>query len=141
MRYLLDTCVISEMVKLKPNKRVLKWISDCHDETLFLSVLTMGEIYKGIAKLRDSKKKEKLLSWVKSELCNRFEGRILEITESVAKIWGELLGKEEKKGHKIPAIESLIAATGLAHNLTVVSRNVKDIEQCGVSVFNPWDSK
>lgn len=138
MRFLLDTCVISELLKNSPNENVIHWASRRHDETLFLSVLTIGEIQKGITKLPDSKKKEKLLFWIEHELTKRFYGRILEISEHVARIWGEILGRGEKKGINIPAIDGLIAATGLAHKLTIVTRNVKDMEFSGASIFNPW---
>ncbi|VAX36947.1 VapC toxin protein [hydrothermal vent metagenome] len=138
MKYLLDTCVISELVKVKPNKRVVEWIAQCYDEDLYLSALTIGEIQKGIDRLPKSKKKSRLYLWIKEDLSERFKGRILDVNESVARAWGSLLAKEEEKGRKVPVIDSLIAATAVIFSLTVVTRNTKDIELDDVSVFNPW---
>jgi len=101
--------------------------------------LTVGEIHKGISKLPESKKKESLQSWVKNDLKKRFAGRVLEITEEIATLWGEIQGKAEKDGKRMPVIDSLIAAAALKNNLTVVSQNVKDIENSGCKIINPWD--
>ncbi len=139
MKYLLDTCVISELVKTKPNKKVIAWVGSCHEETFFLSTLTIGEIQKGITKLPDSKRKEKLQLWIDSELKDRFAGRILDINTDVAKKWGEIQGQAEKQGKIMPAIDSLIAATGITYGLVVVTRNFSDMEISGISLFNPWE--
>lgn len=139
MKYLLDTCVISELVKPKPLKKIVDWISNCQEETLFLSVITIGEIQKGITKLPDSRRKEDLRFWVEHELQQRFDQRILEITERVAKTWGEIQGKAEQQGTKMPVVDSLIAATGIVYDLTVVSRNVSDMQVSGVQILNLWD--
>lgn len=138
MKYLLDTCIISELIKSKPNENVIAWIEACDEESFCLSALTLGEIHKGITKMPDSQKKEKIESWVEHELQKRFAGRILHITGDVAKIWGNIQGKAEQKGKKMPVIDSLIAATGLVHNLTVVTRNVSDMKISGVRLLNPW---
>ena len=90
MKYLLDTCVISELVKSTPESKVVNWINSCHEEAFFLSTLTIGEIQKGITKLWDSKRKEELQTWLDSELRERFAGRILNIDAEVAKKWGEI---------------------------------------------------
>ncbi len=101
-------------------------------------MLTLGEIYKGISKLSESKKKSDIKLWMENDLRRRFEKRILEIGEDIAEIWGEIQGKAEKKGRKMPAIDSLIAATAIFHGMTLVTRNTSDIEISGVSLFNPW---
>lgn len=139
MKYLLDTCIISELVKTKPNKKVVAWIKSCHEESFCLSALTIGEIQKGITKLRDSKRKKHLQSWIDSELKNRFSGRILNVNTEVAKKWGEIQGHAEKEGRILPAIDALIAATGICYGLIVVTRNTSDMENSGVSLFNPWE--
>ena len=139
MKYLLDTCVISELVSPRQNEKVVKWIQEKEENDLFLSVLTIGEIYKGIAKLPDSKKKRSLLKWVEDDLKKRFKGRILDITEEIAGQWGEMQGESEKKGRKMPVIDGLIAATAIEENLTVVTRNTKDIENSGAMIINPWE--
>jgi predicted nucleic acid-binding protein len=139
MRYLLDTSLISELVKNKPQRSVLDWVESCEEESLFLSVLTLGELQKGVIKLPQNKKREFLQSWIRNNLTERFRGRILAVDEEVAVLWGRIQGEAEKRGKPMPAIDSLIAATGLVHHLIVVTRNSSDIEQSGVSLFNPWN--
>lgn len=138
MKYLLDTCLISELIKKKPSLPVLRWLEKQDETALYLSVLTIGELQKGISKLPDNPKKLELQGWVNNELVGRFEGRILSIDVEVAAAWGKLLGSAEKQGRKLPVMDSLIAATANTHNLTVVTRNARDMERCQASVFNPW---
>lgn len=138
MKYLIDTCVISEMIRPFPNEQVTGWIRSRDEKALFLSVLTLGEIHKGISKLPESKKKNDIRLWMRNDLCLRFQKRILGITEEIAKTWGEIQGKAEKEGRKMPAIDSPIAATAISHGMTLVTRNISDIEISGVSLFNPW---
>ncbi len=139
MRYILDTCIISELVKRKPDRGVINWVEECMEETLFLSVLTIGEIQKGIAKLTDKGRKASLQSWLDSQLMERFDGRILTITEEVALTWGILQGEAELKGKSIPTIDGLIGATAICHNMAVATRNEKDINGTGARTFNPWN--
>ncbi len=95
MNYLLDTCVVSEMIKPNPNPKAIQWIEEKNEKTLFLSVLTIGELWKGISKLPESKKKDEILLWMKKDLRQRFKKRILKLTEETAKVWGEIQGKAE----------------------------------------------
>lgn len=138
MKYLLDTCLISELVKRSPNARVLAWLDRLDEDQLYLSALTIGELQKGISKLADARKKEELQIWLSSDLGSRFERRILNIDTEVAVRWGELMGEAESRGKRLPVIDSLIAATAAVHNLTVVTRNTGDLEKCAVRVLNPW---
>ena len=139
MNYLLDTCVISELVKTKPDLRMVQWIRSQDEENLFLSVITIGEIQKGISKLPDGrKKKQQLQNWLNKELQERFKDRILEITIGTARIWGQVLGACEKKGVTLPAIDSLIASQGIFHKMTIVTRNASELKPSGVQLFNPW---
>ena len=139
MKYLLDTCVISELVKTKPSKKVVLWISKKDEADFCLSSLTFGELYKGVSKLPDSRKRKKLSKWIEQDLQERFVGKILDIDLLVAKTWGEIQAASEVAGSPMPAIDGLIAATALAHDLTVVTRNVTDMQQSGVSLLNPWE--
>ncbi|TDB37182.1 MAG: type II toxin-antitoxin system VapC family toxin [Deltaproteobacteria bacterium] len=139
MRYLLDTCVISELAKPEPNKKVVTWVTQNDEENFYLSSLTFGELYKGIAKLPSSKRKDNLLQWVEHDLKDRFKTRIIDITLKIAKHWGETQGICESQGRPMPTIDGLIAATGLAHDLTVVTRNIADMQHSGVSLLNPWE--
>ncbi len=97
MKYLLDTCVISELVSKYRNEKVIEWISDKEEDSLYISVLTIGELRKGIAKLPDSKKKKLLTDWVDIDLKQRFWGRTLDVTEEISICWGNILGESEKK--------------------------------------------
>jgi toxin FitB len=139
MNYLLDTCVVSELWKPQPNSHVLAWLATCAEESLYLSALTIGEIRKGITKLPESPKKIELQYWLNQDLRQRFTGRILGITEHVAETWGDIQGNAEQHGCKMPVIDSLLAATGLTHTLTVVTRNTADIAASGVLLLNPWE--
>ncbi len=139
MKYLLDTCVISEFVNPHQNEKVVEWLLEKDEKDFFLSALTIGEIHKGIAKLPDSKKKRALANWVENDLKNRFAGRILDITEDIAIRWGVMQGTSERKGIKFPVIDCLIAASAIEENLTVVTRNTKDINATGAKIINPWN--
>jgi predicted nucleic acid-binding protein len=140
MNYLLDTCLISELAKSEPNKKVVDWVISENETSFYLSVLTFGELHKGIQKLPESKKKDELRIWVENELKKRFQNRIIGIDMRVSILWGKIQCIAEKKGKPMPAIDALIAATGIAHDLTVVTRNITDMEQSGVKLLNPWSN-
>ena len=139
MKYLLDTCVVSELVKEEPHPAVIRWLDECDENAIYLSVITIGELMKGIAKLADGDRKETLQSWISNDLAVRFERRILEIDTEAAWAWGMMLGEAERRGEKLPVVDSLIAATANVHDLIVVTRNEQDMARCRVKVFNPWD--
>jgi toxin FitB len=140
MNYLLDTCLISELSKTKPDRKVVDWVLSENETAFYVSVLTFGELHKGIEKLSGSKKKEELRVWIEGELKDRFQNRIIGIDMHVSILWGKIQCIAEKKGKPMPAIDSLIAATGIAHDLIVVTRNVSDMEQSGVRLLNPWEN-
>jgi predicted nucleic acid-binding protein len=128
MKYLLDTCVISELIKPKADKNVISWIKNQDEASLYLSVLTFGEIEKGIEKSPDEARKRKLKLWVEDDLKKRFEGRIIPVNMDVSVKWGAIQGKVELIGKPMPAIDGLIAVSGLVHNCIVVTRNVSDMD-------------
>jgi predicted nucleic acid-binding protein len=140
MNYLLDTCLISELAKSNPDKKVVDWVLSENETSFYVSVLTFGELHKGIEKLPESKKKEGLRVWIEDELKDRFQNRIIGIDMRVSILWGRIQCVAEKEGKPMPAIDSLIAATGIAHDLIVVTRNVSDMEQSGVRLLNPWEN-
>lgn len=139
MRYLLDTCLISELIRPKPDPGVIGWLGEREEERLFLSVLTLGELQKGISKLDPSPRRDKLQGWVEMDLSRRFQGRLLPVDAEVAVTWGHLQGESERRGERLPVVDSLLAATALAHNLIVVTRNTKDLAKCQVQIINPWE--
>ena len=138
MKYLLDTCVILELVAKRPDPRVTAWIDSIDSETAFLSAITLGEIRKGIEKLPDSDRKSTLQAWLRDELSIMFSGRVLPIDTPVAIRWGELTGALESRGKKMAAIDSLIAATALHHHCRLVTRNEDDFKHSGIALLNPW---
>src|SRR5262245_24451120 len=115
MSFLLDTCVISELIRPAPERKVIAWISGVHEHELHLSVLTLGEIEKGIAKLPGSQKRKRLTRWLEEDLLRRFDGRILDVSVAVAFSWGRMSGEALRKGRAVPVIDALIAATAIEH--------------------------
>ena len=138
MNYLLDTCVILEATKRAPNPNVLKWLAERDEESLLLSVLTLGELDTGVARLPASRKRERLRQWIDSDLRSRFEGRVLNVDPAVALRWGQLTAANAARGRALPVIDGLLASTALVHDLTIVTRNAADLTVEGVQVFDPW---
>ena len=138
MKYLLDTNVISELVARRSNPKVAARIAQLDPNVVYLSVITIGEIRKGIEKLPPSKRKDSIREWLETDLLLRFQGRIVEITVETMLTWGELAGRLEKEGKPMSAIDSLIAATALHGQYALVTRNEDDFQHTGVSVINPW---
>ena len=139
MSYLIDTNVISELRRKQPDPMVLAWFGARSAQSLFLSVLTLGEIRKGIEALSDSTldavRRQALSDWLEVELPTFFLGRILNVDAPVSHQWGHLQAQARRP---LPAIDSLLAATALHHSLTLVTRNVRDFEGLGLNLINPW---
>lgn len=138
MNYLLDTCLFSEFKKPRPEPKVISWLSDKHEETLFLSVVTIGEIQKGISNLAPSKKRTDLENWLQS-LIIRYSGRILPLGTDEMLFWGDVIIKLKKKGRVLPFMDSLIAATALKHNLVLITKNESDFKETSVKILNVWN--
>lgn len=136
--YLLDTNVISELTKLQPEPKVVSWFQATSEELLSVSVLTIGEIRKGINLLPRSNKRVLLESWLANDLVLRFSGRILEVNLDIAERWGLISAQAKIAGTPLAVIDGLIAATALHHNLTLVTRNTKDVQVAGINMLNPW---
>jgi predicted nucleic acid-binding protein len=136
--FLLDTNIISELIKLKPEPKVASWIEAIDEDLLNLSVLTLGEIRKGIASLPTSARRAALDAWLDRDVTLRFAGRILPVNQQVADRWGRIAGSAAARKSPLPVIDGLFAATALHHDLTLVTRNTRDIAATGVSTFNPW---
>jgi predicted nucleic acid-binding protein len=136
--FLLDTNVVSELVKPRPEPTVVHWIQATEESLLFLSVLTIGEIRKVISSLPSGNRRALLESWLGNDLVMRFADRILSIDFEIAERWGLLSAQAKSSGVLLPVIDGLLAATALHHNLTFVTRNASDVKLAGLSVFNPW---
>lgn len=135
MSYLIDTNVLSELRRKQPNPAVVAWVQARPASTLYLSVLTLGELRKGIATLGEGAKQQALNDWLQVELPQFFTGRVLQIDTAVADRWGSLMAQA---GRPMPAIDSLLAATALVHGLQMVTRNQKDFDYPGLQTINPW---
>ena len=135
---MLDTCFVSESVKPRLDPGVANWLDEVRESSLFLSVLTLGEIEKGAAKHPDPQRSERIRSWARQDLALRFSGRILPINQDVALRFGTLCGDTERRGVKLPVIDALLAATAVTYDLVVVTRNAADFERAGVQVLCPW---
>ena len=135
MSYLLDTNVLSELRRKSPDATVLEWFARRPPSTLYLSVLTLGELRKGIEGVVDSKRRMSLNDWLETDLPAFFVGRILPIDAQVAERWGRLVATA---GRPLPAIDSLLGATAAQHGLSIVTRNGKDFVDMGLEIINPW---
>lgn len=136
MSYLLDTNVLSELVRSKPEPAVMAWVDSVPDDSLYISVLTIGEIRKGVELVTDANRKEKLRVWLEHTLPDWLENRMLAVDEGVAEQWGRMLAGVNRPA---PVIDSLLAATALHHDLRMVTRNTQDFRFSGLEVINPWE--
>src|SRR5260221_800808 len=138
--FLLATNCISELVRSKPEPRVVDWLRAADESLLYLSVLTLGEIRKGAAILPQSKRRTYLESWLELDLQVRFSGRVLDIDTAVSDRWGWLTAEAQRRGKPLSAIDGLLAATAIHHNLTIVSRNTSDFSGTQAPILNPLEA-
>ena len=138
MSFLLDTNVVSEWTKPRPNAGVMTWLAEVDEDRVYLSVVTIVELRHGIERLAAGNRRAQLDDWLREQLPPRFEGRVLAIDFEVADECGRLLARREAKGRPIHAMDALIAATAQVHGLTVVSRNIADLKSSVKSILNPW---
>nr|WP_249803446.1 type II toxin-antitoxin system VapC family toxin [Bradyrhizobium sp. 21] len=136
---LLDTNVLSEVQRPAPSPGVLAWLDTVDEDRAFISVASIAELRRGIALLNDGRRRAALAAWLAHDLPARFAERILPIDRGVAERWGDLMAQSRKSGVALSVMDGFFAATALANNLTLVTRNVKDFAAFGVPLFNPWD--
>ena len=137
MKYLLDTCAISEFTKPKADTGVIEWFNNVNSDDLYLSVINIGEIKKGINKLPASKKKQDLLFWLET-LFEDYHNRIVTVDLAVMENWSLIVANAEKKGQSVASMDSIIAAVAYTHHLTLVTRNERDFYACNIPMINPW---
>lgn len=140
MRFLLDTNVVSEIVRARPEPRVLDWLSGQQPADLFLAALTIGELMRGARKVSDMPRRRRFERWIERDLARQFDGRIIAFDAAAASIWGRLMGDGDRRGRTPSAADAQIAAIALQHELTLVTRNVKDFKEVGVELLNPWQA-
>jgi predicted nucleic acid-binding protein len=138
LKYLLDTCVVIEFLNDTPDIHVHRWLGTRKSRDLFMSAMTWAELERGIVRLSKSKRKSELEYWFQ-RLEAGFEDRVLAFDKNVAQCWAQMVVDVEKKGKTIPAFDSIVAATAKAHACSVVTRNVRDFENAGVNIINPWE--
>lgn len=141
MNYLLDTNVISEWVEPEPDRNVVTWLAEADEDRMFVSVISFAEIRRGIELMVAGRRRERLAQWLAEELPLRFEHRILGVDPGVAHIWGVVMVRGENKGHAMGSMDAFVAATAEAHDLTLVTRNIKDFEHVGISLVDPWQPR
>lgn len=139
MPFLLDTNIVSETVKAKPEPQVLAWLQRQSPAELFLAAQTIGELVRGAAKVKEKARRERFTKWIEEDLSQQFENRILPFDDAAARVWGKLMGGGDRKGQTPPAADAQIAAVAIDRGLILVTRNVKDFERFDVDVLNPWD--
>ena len=138
MNYLLDTNVVSEWARPRPAPQVVRWLADADEDRVFLSVITIAELERGVSLLPTGKKRESLASWIANDLLERFEGRLLDVTVEVARAWGVVMSAAQRAGRPLAAMDGFFAATSRAHGLALVTRNDADFASTGVEIVNPW---
>lgn len=138
MRILLDTNVLSEVTKPHPEDHVLEWLGRLDEDRSFLSVISLAEIRRGVALMDNGRKRDALTEWLACDLPQRFEHRVIPVEERVALAWGDLMGHAKRRGRGMSSMDGLIAATAIAHDLTLATRNIKDFEGFGIELINPW---
>jgi toxin FitB len=136
--HLLDTCLVSELLKPRPSRTVAAWLAAQREEDLYLSVLTLGEVQKGVAQLPDSRRRARLQLWLDRDLQDRFRGRIVPVSQRVALTWGRVSGEALARGRPLAVIDALIAATAIVLDATVVTRDEFGIREAGAKTVNPW---
>jgi predicted nucleic acid-binding protein len=137
VKYLLDTCVLSEMTKPRPSESVVRWLERAAEDALAVSVLTVGELEKGVRRLAAGERRRALERWLE-EICRGYSERLVDVGAEVATEWGRIAAKAEGRGEPLPVIDALIGATAIVHRLTVVTRNTADIGRTGARVLDPW---
>ncbi|MSU25267.1 MAG: type II toxin-antitoxin system VapC family toxin [Opitutus sp.] len=138
MSFLLDTNVVSEPTRRQPEPRVIDWLAAQTDETLFLSALKLGELRRGILLLDEGRKRRGLLRWLEEEIEPGFGGRVVAVDAPVMRAWAELQARAQHGGRALPVMDGLFAASALAHDFTLVTRNASDFAATGVKLLNPW---
>lgn len=141
MSYLLDTNVLSEVRRPAPDVRVLDWLDQVDEDRVYLSVISIAEIARGVALLDAGRRRDELAAWLEHELPARFESRLIQIDEHIALTWGRLMGEAKRAGRGLSVMDGWIAAVALVQDLVLVTRNIRDFEGLGVPLLDPWTGK
>lgn len=140
MSFLVDTNVLAEVRRPAPSPKVLAWLDQLDEDRAFISVISLAELRRGVALMDDGRRKQALADWLAHDLPDRFAGRILLIEPEIAETWGDLMAESQRNGKTLSAMDGFLAATALARQLTLVTRNTKDFAPFGVPLLNPWEA-
>ena len=140
MNFLLDTNVVSEWTKPRPDPGVRSWLADMDEDRIFVSVVTLAELRHGIERLSPGARRDRLDAWLTEEMPQRFEGRLLDVDAETANMWGRVMARGQAAGRPPGAMDAFIAAVVLRHDMTLVTRNVSDFEALGIRYLNPWSN-
>ncbi len=138
MKVLLDTNVLSEVTRPHPAIHVLEWLDALDEDQTFISVLSLAEIRRGIALLDQGRRRDVLSEWLAADLPQRFGDRVIPVDQTVALAWGDLMAVAKRSGRGMSSMDGLIAATAIAHDLTLATRNIKDFEGLNIKLLDPW---
>ena len=138
MNFLLDTHVVSEWVKSRPDAGVADWLAESDEDRIFISAVTIAEIRYGIERMPRGTRRDRLEVWLTDDLPLRFEARVLPVDAGVGDRWGRVMARGQAAGRPVTAIDAFIAATAERHDLTLATRNVADFEVLGIRLINPW---
>lgn len=141
MRLLIDTNVLSEVTKPRPSEYVLGWLDRLDEDRAFISAVSIAEIRRGVALMDSGRKRDLLAQWLARDLPQRFERRVIPVDEPIALAWGDVMALAKRSGRGLGSMDGLIAATAIAHDLTLATRNIKDFEGFGFDLIDPWTTR
>jgi predicted nucleic acid-binding protein len=136
--FLLDTNVVSEWVRPRPDENVVAWLAEVDEEQVFMSVVSFAELRRGVDLLPAGRRRDRLEDWVAGDLAERFDGRVLDVDRRVADAWGRITARSQRAGHALGSMDAFFAATAESHELTLITRNVRDFDGVGIPLHNPW---
>ena len=141
MKYLVDTCVLCELQKRRPDRSVVAWFRKRFADSMFMvSAVTIAEIKRGINRLGESDpRRQKLSEWLENDILSQYGDSIVPFDLPAAKMWGEIMAEADRSGRTRPSLDAQIVATALVHDLVIVTRNVRDLDFAGATVVNPWN--
>lgn len=140
MSFLLESNVLSEPMRARLESRVLDWFNSIDEDQLFISVISIAEIRRGVALLDEGQRRDRLAGWLSRDLTDRFAGRLLLVDVAIAERWGDLMAETKAKGANLQPLDAFFATTALARDLTLATRNIRDFQSCGVRLANPWEA-
>jgi predicted nucleic acid-binding protein len=138
VNFLLDTNVVSEWVRPRPDAGVMTWLAEADEDRVFISIVTLAELRHGIERLPSGARRDRLDAWLTSQVPDRFETRVLSVDADIANAWGRIMARGQAAGRPVGTMDAFIAATAEQHGLTLVTRNVTDFDILGIQLINPW---